>query len=127
MADNLSIIDDFIASWGAMDVERIMTFFAPDAVYTNMPIDPPNRGHAEIRATIGGFLGMASRVEFVVHHQAEDAARGIVRNERTDRFEMAPGRWAEIRVMGVFEMREGKILAWRDYFDLAEIQKAMGG
>jgi limonene-1,2-epoxide hydrolase len=29
--------------------------------------------------------------------------------------------------MGVFEMREGKILAWRDYFDLAEIQKAMGG
>jgi limonene-1,2-epoxide hydrolase len=126
MAGNSAIIDDFIAAWGAKDLERIMSFFAPDAVYTNVPMDPPNRGTEAIRAMIGGFLGMAQDVEFVVHQQAENPATGIVMNERTDRFKLANGRWAALRVMGVFELRNGKILAWRDYFDMAEAQRELG-
>ena len=126
MAGNSAIIDDFIAAWGAKDLERIMSFFAPDAVYTNVPMDPPNRGTEAIRAMIGGFLDMAQDVEFVVHQQAENPATGIVMNERTDRFKLANGRWAALRVMGVFELREGKILAWRDYFDMAEAQRELG-
>jgi len=127
MSSNLQTIERFIDAWGAMDIERIMGFFHEDAVYTNIPIDPPNRGKAAIRATIEGFLGMAQAVEFIVHHSAEDAARGVVMNERTDRFRLAEDRWAEAGVMGVFELREGKIAAWRDYFDLAMFTKSMGG
>jgi limonene-1,2-epoxide hydrolase len=126
MAGNSAIVDDFIAAWGAKDLERIMSFFAPDAVYTNVPMDPPNRGTEAIRGMIGGFLGMAQDVEFVVHQQAENPATGIVMNERTDRFKLQDGRWAALRVMGVFELREGKILAWRDYFDMAEAQRELG-
>jgi limonene-1,2-epoxide hydrolase len=37
------------------------------------------------------------------------------------------GKWIEARVMGVFEIRGGKIKAWRDYFDLAEFQSQMSG
>jgi limonene-1,2-epoxide hydrolase len=29
------------------------------------------------------------------------------------------------RVMGIFEVENGKITAWRDYFDLADFQKQM--
>lgn len=126
MADNGSIVTGFIAAWGTLDLDRIMSFFAPDAVYTNMPIDPPNRGIEAIRGMIGAFLGMAKAVEFVVHRQAEDAATGVVMNERTDRFLLQDGRWAELRVMGVFELREGKILAWRDYFDMGEATRELG-
>ena len=75
----------------------------------------------------GGFLGMAQAVEFVGHNQAENTATGVVMNERTDRFHRQGGRWAALRVMGVFELRGGKILAWRDYFDLAEVQRELGG
>ena len=126
MASNTDIVDDFIAAWGSMDLDRIMAFFAPDAVYTNVPIDPPNRGIEAIRGMIGAFLGMAKAVEFVVHHQAENTATGVVMNERTDRFLLSDGRWAALRVMGVFELREGKIRAWRDYFDMAEAQRELG-
>jgi limonene-1,2-epoxide hydrolase len=125
MAGNSAIVDDFIAAWGAKDLERIMSFFAPDAVYTNVPMDPPNRGTEAIRGMIGGFLGMAQDVEFVVHQQAENPATGIVMNERTDRFKLQDGRWAALRVMGVFELREGKILAWRDYFDMNSYVQAL--
>ena len=29
--------------------------------------------------------------------------------------------------MGVFEVEDGKIKAWRDYFDLAQFSSEMGG
>ncbi len=126
MSSNSKIIDQFIAAWSGLDIDQIMTFFHADAEYTNIPIDPPNRGTAAIRATIESFAGMADAIEFVVHASAENTAAGLIMNERTDRFRIA-GKWVELRVMGVFELREGKIQAWRDYFDMAQFQQAMAG
>jgi limonene-1,2-epoxide hydrolase len=41
--------------------------------------------------------------------------------ERTDRHQLARG-WVELPVVGVFVVREGRIVEWRDYFDFATIQ-----
>ena len=125
MGRNSEIIDRFCSVWSDGDIDRIMGFFAPNAVYVNVPIDPPNEGVEMIRKTIEGFLGMAERIEFVVHHQAESST-GTVLNERTDRF-LINGRWVEAGVMGVFELEDGKITHWRDYFDMGQFQSAMAG
>ena len=77
MSANTELVDRFIAAWKTEDVDHIVSFFHDDAVYTNVPIDPPNRGIEAIRTMIGGFLGMAQAMEFVVHHSAENAAAGI--------------------------------------------------
>lgn len=126
MSQNTELVDRFVGAWKRLDLDAIMAFFHDDAVYTNIPMDPPNRGKEMIRKTIEGFLGMAQGIEFVVHHTAENPATGVVMNERTDRFRVND-RWIEARVMGVFEIRAGKIAAWRDYFDLAEFQSQMAG
>jgi limonene-1,2-epoxide hydrolase len=126
VSQNTELVDRFIAAWRRMKVDEIMPFFSDDAVYTNIPMDPPNEGKEAIRKTIEGFVGMAQAIDFVVHRTAENPADGIVMNERTDRFQMG-GKWIEARVMGVFEIRGGKIKAWRDYFDLAEFQSQMSG
>jgi limonene-1,2-epoxide hydrolase len=126
MSGNSDTIGEFIKAWSAMDLERIMAFFHADATYTNIPIDPPNQGTEAIRKTIEGFLAMADAVEFVVHGSAENPATGQIMNERTDRFRIA-GKWVEIPVMGVFELRDGKIRAWRDYFDMAKFQQSLAG
>ena len=124
MESNSDIIDRFIAAWRGLDIDQIMAFFHADAEYTNIPIDPPNRGTAAIRATLESFAGMADALEFVVHASAENAVAGLIMNERTDRFRIG-GKWVEIRVMGVFELRDGKIQAWRDYFDMAQFQQSL--
>jgi limonene-1,2-epoxide hydrolase len=126
VSQNTDLIDRFTAAWKRLNVDEIMGFFSDDAVYTNIPIDPPNEGKEAIRKTIEGFVGMATAIEFVVHRTAENPAAGLVMNERTDRFRIG-GKWVEARVMGVFELRGGKIAAWRDYFDLAEFQSQMSG
>jgi limonene-1,2-epoxide hydrolase len=124
MSQNSDLIDSFIASWKDKDIDRIIAFFSDDAVYVNIPIDPPNEGKEAIRKAVEGFVGMASEIEFVVHHSSENPATGVVMNERTDRFKMGD-KWVEARVMGVFEIAGGKIKAWRDYFDMAEFQSQM--
>ena len=120
---NSDITQAFIDAWGAKDVDAILEFFTEDAVYINIPMDPPNRGKAEIRTFIEGFIGMAEEVEFVVHNQVE-GADGVVMNERTDRFKIN-GKWVELQVMGIFEFSDGKICGWRDYFDLAQFSGQM--
>lgn len=118
MSNNASITTDFINAWTAMDLDAIMSFFTEDAVYINIPMEPVNNGKAEIRAFIEGFMGATTAMEFIIHNQVE-GSDGIVMNERTDRLEMG-GKWVELPVMGVFEFRDGKICAWRDYFDMAK-------
>lgn len=117
MASNTDITNAFIDAWQAKDVDAILEFFTEDAVYLNIPMEPANHGKTEIRAFIDGFIGMASQIEFIVHNQIE-SADGLVMNERTDRF-LINDKWVELRVMGVFEFTDGKISAWRDYFDMA--------
>jgi limonene-1,2-epoxide hydrolase len=126
VSQNTELIDRFVGAWKRLALDEIMSCFTDDAVYVNIPMDPPNRGKEMIRKTIEGFLGMAQAIEFVVHHTAENPATGVVMNERTDRFRVND-RWIEARVMGVFEIRGGSIAAWRDYFDLAEFQSQMAG
>ena len=46
--------------------------------------------------------------------------------ERVDKFEIG-GKWVAIPVMGAFELEDGKIRAWRDYFDLAQFTKQLPG
>ena len=53
-----------------------------------------------------------------------ESADGVGLTERTDRFLIA-GKWIELPVMGAFELRDGKICAWRDYFDMAQFQRQM--
>jgi len=43
----------------------------------------------------------------------------VVLTERIDHFHRAAGV-IDLPVMGTFEVRDGKIAAWRDYFDLQQ-------
>ncbi len=119
---NIAIVKDFVAAWEAQDLDRVMGFFTTDAVYHNIPM-PIVNGLADIRKTIAGFIGMGDKLVFETHHIAETLG-GAVMTERTDKFLMG-GQWLELPVMGVFEIKDGKITKWRDYFDLGQFQSQL--
>jgi limonene-1,2-epoxide hydrolase len=122
MSQNTDVIDRFVRGWEQQDLEAIMRLFSDDAVYINVPLEPVHKGKEAIRSAIEGFLAMGEAIDFTVHHTAENPATGVVMNERTDRFKIR-GQWMEAPVMGVFELRDGKIAAWRDYFDASEFER----
>jgi limonene-1,2-epoxide hydrolase len=120
---NSDIITAFCATWKEKDIDALMGYFAADAVYHNIPIGPPSIGTEAIRATIEMFTTTPEAIEFEVHNQAENA-EGIVLNERTDVFKIGDAT-ITLRVMGTFELKDGKITAWRDYFDMQQYLNQM--
>jgi limonene-1,2-epoxide hydrolase len=116
------IVRDFAAAWGRCDTEAILAAFTEDAVYHNIPM-PACNGLAEIREFLASFLGpTASAVHFEIRHQIVNG--NIVMNERVDSIVMQDQTIA-LPVCGIFELNDdGKITAWRDYFDMSQFAGA---
>ena len=121
MADSLELVRRFCAQWETGDVDALLDYFADDAVYHNIPIDPVE-GKDAIRATIQMFTTGVERVEFRVRNAVGDG--DVVLTERVDVF-VLPTATIELPVMGTFEVRDGKITAWRDYFDLNQYMQQL--
>ena len=109
----LEVVNDFMAAWKRGNIDELMSFFAEDAVYHNIPV-PPVKGRAAIREAFLGFAKHMDGIELLLTHTA--AAGNVVFNERIDRFTWK-GKTLDLPVCGVFEVRDGKITAHRDYFN----------
>ncbi|WP_067681491.1 limonene-1,2-epoxide hydrolase family protein [Nocardia miyunensis] len=116
------LVTAFCAEWRTGTPESIVEYFTDDAVYHNIPMQPLT-GKPAILEFLRGFIGGFGNIDFDIHHQAETGT--TVLNERTDRFTIGENK-IELPVMGSFEIRDGKIAAWRDYFDMAPLN-ALGG
>ncbi len=109
------LVRDFCAAWSRRDIDELLGYLADDAVYHNMPMAPVV-GHAAIRAVFEFFVRPAETIDWEVRHIASTG--NVVFTERLDRFNIA-GKPVELPIAGVFEVHDGKITAWRDYFDMA--------
>ena len=111
------VVRDFCAAASTRDPAVLRAFFSDDVVYHNIPMEPAE-GIDATMAVIDMFLGMCDALEFEVHHVASDGT--TVLTERTDIFTIK-GKSAPLPVMGAFQVVDGKITAWRDYFDMAQV------
>ena len=121
MAEPIEIVRDFCAACESGDIDAILEFFTDDAVYHNIPVAPV-QGKDAIRATFDMFMTGVEKVEFRVLNIA--AAGNVVLTERIDVFVLPSGN-IDLPVMGTFELVDGKITAWRDYFDLNQYMQQL--
>lgn len=115
MSASEDVVRAFCGAWSGRDVDKLVAYFTDDAVYHNIPMEPV-QGHDGIRAVLEFFVPNSQNIEFQILALASSG--DTVFTERVDRFEMN-GKKVALPVAGVFEVRDGKIAAWRDYFDLA--------
>ena len=116
------IVEQFIEAWNRMDFEAILDAMTDDVVYHNIPMEPLY-GREAVKAylaSIGGF----DEIDWRTLNIAENG--NMVLTERVDDF-VLEGRRISIPLMGVFEIRDGKIAAWRDYFDLEDYKRQRFG
>jgi limonene-1,2-epoxide hydrolase len=121
--DSEKLVRDFLGSWEDRDLEVICAAFADDAVYHNVPV-APIEGIAGIRAIFQAFLDAFAEAKLDIVTLA--AEPGLVLVERIDYFTMTDGREVVLPVNGVFEVRDGRIVRFSDYFDLADFERQSG-
>jgi limonene-1,2-epoxide hydrolase len=121
VSDNETVVRNFIAAWSRLDADELVTYFTDDGTYHNMMAKPVS-GRDNLRRFIGGFLKGWTATQWDILNLV---ARGnVVFAERIDRTRIGD-RKVDLPCVGVFEMQDGKIKAWRDYFDLATYTKAV--
>ena len=128
MESPIEVVRRFCAAWAAnIGAAELAAFFTDNAVYHNIPLAPVT-GREAIANNIASFIRPgAPGIEGIQFHVINIAANGpVVMTERVDVFKV-PDKSFELPVMGIFEVRDGKISAWRDYFDLNQFTTRMKG
>lgn len=123
MSSNEQIVRDFIGAWSRLNVDELLAYFTEDGVYYNMPIAPVS-GHKQLRPFIAAFLKDWTATEWDILNLV--SAGNVVIAERLDRT-LVGDKAVNLPCCGVFEMQDGKIKVWRDYFDMATYTKALAG
>lgn len=127
MESPIDVVRRFCAAWSDhAGVDVLAAFLTDDAVYHNIPFAPVI-GKEAIADNIASFIrpgppGIMD-IDFRIINIAANGP--IVMTERVDIFTL-PDRSFDLQVMGIFELRDGRISAWRDYFDLQQFSSRMG-
>ena len=127
MESPIEVVRRFCAAWSNnLGTTELAAFFTDDAVYHNIPMAPVI-GREAIAKNIASFIRPgAPGIESIDFRVVNIAANGrVVMTERVDVFKL-PNRSFEVQVMGTFEITDGKIKAWRDYFDMNQFTSRMG-
>jgi limonene-1,2-epoxide hydrolase len=118
MGGGSQVIRNFLAAWASGDARALADYFTDDAVVINDAVNTV-KGREAIFEHFKGQLSMITDCDFEVTTIASEG--NTVFTERFDRMKIA-GAPVELPVAGVFEVNdEGKLTAWRDYFDLNSV------
>jgi uncharacterized protein (TIGR02246 family) len=105
------------AAWLDADVSEILSLFAPDGVF----ISPGGRaqGHAAIAALASSFFAGSYVVEIEIRRVLADGNTGAVEWIWSEA-SRATSQRRDMEDAIVFELRDGQLIYWREYFDPAQ-------
>ena len=113
----LEVVKAFMAAMAAKEYDTGLAYVAPNCEYDNVPMSKVY-GPAGVRAVLEPFFAPTLENQLTVLREVADGP--VVFLERLDRHLLATG-WVELPVTGVFEVHDGLITLYRDYFDAATI------
>lgn len=126
--DPVAIVEDFLKSWmpDRHSIHAaIRRHFTEATVYENVGLSTTT-GPEEAVTLMERFRKAKGMEAIDIEILAIGAQGGTVLTERVDHLIDANGKdYHAGRCMGVFEVKDGKITAWRDYFDTAGFTQAM--
>ena len=117
---NLAVVRQVCLEWPTLAREQWHQLLAPDCDYRNVPIEGDR--HVGPDAVHDVLAPFGARWEVVADVVTIAAMGDVVLTERTERFIHRKGTRPtfELPVMGAFELRDGRVTAWRDYFELTQ-------
>lgn len=118
--DEAHTVEVFLDALQAQDIDAAAAVLDENLVYQNVGF-PTIRGRAR---AVKLFRAMDGRAAFEVKTHRIAANGHVVLTERTDALVFGPVR-LQFWVCGVFEVRDGRITLWRDYFDMFDFAKAV--
>jgi limonene-1,2-epoxide hydrolase len=102
---------------GDKDIDALRPLLSDDVTYHNIPLEPAV-GIEAATDTLKLFFGMFESIDIRILALAVDG--DTVLTERDDVM-CLNGVEGHLPVMGTFEVVDGRVHAWRDYFDMGQV------
>jgi limonene-1,2-epoxide hydrolase len=122
-AEKLATVRQMIEAWNTRNWQQVYDLFAADGVLESMMLSEPTVGREAIKKRLGVLAQDISKIELQIRHIG--VANGVVFIERVDDF-VYRGHHGRVPVVGVLEVEQGRVKAWREYYDRAQLLEAMG-
>lgn len=122
-AAKIAVAKEMVAAWKNADWRKVADLFAEDGVLRSMMIEPVVGREAIYKRIAALGEGAPDGVVLDVAHMG--VIDGLVFIERTDRF-VYKGHAGSTPVVGVLDIRDGKVKEWREYYDRASLLREMG-
>jgi limonene-1,2-epoxide hydrolase len=122
-ADKLATAEEMIDAWNRLDWERVIDLFAEDGQLHSMMEAEPTVGRDNIGRRIRKLAEGVTEVNLEIRNIG--VVNGTVVTERVDRF-TANGNHGAVPVVGLLEIRNGHVEAWREYYDRATLLRGLG-
>ena len=116
-----AVVEKYLYALRDEDFDTVESLMADDMVYENAGYTRM-RGGRRIAKLFAGMQKPSMGFDVKFHRVAADG--NTVLTERTDALIFGRVR-LNFWVCGVFEVHEGRITLWRDYFDLFDMTKAL--
>lgn len=113
LTDPKAVVEQFIECCQNLDFDGGFSLISDDCVYRNMPFHTA-RGKKRIVRDLTALGKLLNEFQVEMTHIAVND--NVVLTERIDTL---AGKFfrADLKLMGVFVVEDGKITEWRDYFD----------
>lgn len=121
MSENEKTVREFISQWSNLDAAELAAYFTEDGIYHNIP-SSEIKGRENIERFITGFSRSWESTDWEIISLLADG--DVVMVERLDKTVVA-GSPVNLPCFGYFQLENGKIKIWRDYFDLATYTSAL--
>jgi len=111
---NEQVVVDFFEAFERLDLDAALNYLTEDCVHDDKP-QGMRAGKNEIR---NFFASQMHELSAMTADLKELLCIGdIVILERVDQIELKNGKSASLSSMSAFEIRDGKISVWRNYYD----------
>lgn len=117
-------VHELIEAWKRQDVEAVLAMLDDDVVYHYHVGSPPLEGREKVRRFLERFGKGQEDIRWRIDNHAENGDLLLV--EGRDIYRKG-GVEIDLPYMGIFRFRDGRILEWRDHFDMGELKKQMDG
>ena len=122
---NKSVVEEMFAGWNSRNPDKVAAAFSEDGVYEDVTAGSISRGPAEVRKWAAGGFEMFDNFKMVLVSSSFHNGSGVVEWiwSGTDK---AVGKNFSVRGVSIVEIRKGKIVRYKEFYDWATAMKQLG-
>jgi steroid delta-isomerase-like uncharacterized protein len=122
------VVEQMFAGWNSHDADKVAAAFSENATYEDVAADQIRHGRAEVREWAAGAFEVFENFKMEIVSSSFHNGSGFVEWiwSGTDKGMHKTGKNFSVRGVSIVEIRKGKIVRYKEFYDWATAMRQLG-